>query len=54
LENKVDTIGSKYPFFSRNGTVGYKEIPISGLISYHMDPDNYFVSLNELGLTEPN
>jgi len=34
LESKIDTIGSKYPFFFRNGHVHYKEFPISGLISY--------------------
>lgn len=42
LESKTDTIGSPYPFFFRNGTVKYKEIPISGLISYQMDEDNMF------------
>nr|DAZ72814.1 MAG TPA: hypothetical protein [Caudoviricetes sp.] len=34
LESKTDTIGGQYPFFFRNGQVRYKEIPISGLISY--------------------
>jgi hypothetical protein len=33
LENKVNTIGSKFPFIFRNGTVKYKEFAISGLIS---------------------
>ena len=42
LENKIDTIGSKYPFIFRNGNVAYKEFPISGLISYQMDEDNLF------------
>lgn len=42
LEQKTDTIGGKYPFFARNDAVSYKEIPISGLISYHMDKNNYF------------
>ena len=42
MEQKVDTIGGKYPFFSRNGNVRYKEMAISGLISCHMDKDNYF------------
>lgn len=42
LEQKTDTIGGKYPFFARNDAVSYKEIPISGLISYHMDENNYF------------
>lgn len=47
LEQKTDTIGSRYPFFFRNGAVKYKEIPISGLISYHMDEE--FMSDEELG-----
>jgi hypothetical protein len=42
LEQKVDTIGNKYPFFFRNGNVSYKEFPLSGLISLLMDPDNKF------------
>ena len=33
LEQKVETIGSQYPFFQRNGSVAYKEFQISGLIS---------------------
>ena len=36
-EQKTDTIGAKYPFFFRNGNLAYNELPISGLISYHMD-----------------
>ena len=44
LESKMDTIGSKYPFFFRNGTVKYKEFPISGLISLLMDPDDKFIT----------
>lgn len=43
-ESKVDTIGGKYPTFFRNGTMGYKEFPISGLISYLIDPDNLFMN----------
>ena len=42
LENKVDTIGSQYPFIYRNGNVNYKEMAIGGLISYTMDVDNLF------------
>lgn len=41
-EKKVDTIGSKYPFFFRNGNVEYKEIPISGLLSFRSDQDGHF------------
>lgn len=37
LEQKTDTLGSKFPFFYRNGSVGYKEFSISGLISVLME-----------------
>ena len=51
LEQKTDTIGSQFPFFSRNGHVRYKELPISGLISYWMDSDEYFgLSIKDLNL----
>lgn len=36
-EQKIETIGGKYPFFVRNGNLKYKEIPISGLLSSEMD-----------------
>ena len=42
LEQKIDTIGSKYPFFFRNGNVYYKEFQISGLISRLMDEEELF------------
>lgn len=48
LESKLDTIGSQYPFFFRNGSVRYKEIPISGLVSYQMDEASLFMSEEEL------
>ena len=50
LEQKTDTIGGKYPFFFRNGSVKYKEFPISGLLSYLGDEDNTFMGKEELGL----
>ena len=43
LESKLDTIGGKYPFVFRNGRTRYKEIPISGLISYWMDEEGTFM-----------
>ena len=52
LESKTDTIGGQYPFFFKNGQVRYKEIPISGLISYQMDRDNFFMNDEELNLSE--
>ena len=48
LEQKSDTLTSRYPFFSRNGNVRYKELPISGLLSYLMDPDELFMSQTQL------
>jgi hypothetical protein len=42
METKVDTIGNKYPFIFRNGNVGYKEFPISGLISFLSDENKMF------------
>ena len=47
-ESKVDTIGSKYPFFTRNGNVNYKEFALSGLISYQMDPDSMYMDQTSL------
>lgn len=47
LEQKVDTIGSKYPYVFRNGVVGYKEFPIGGLISYLSDNNQMFLKSEE-------
>ena len=47
LEQKMDTIGSRYPFIFRNGVVEYKEFPIAGLISYLADNNEMFVSREE-------
>lgn len=52
LEQKMDTIGSKYPFIFRNKTVKYKEIPISGLISYQTDDENLFMTDDELWIND--
>ena len=43
LESKTDTIGGKFPFFFRNGNVGYKEFPISGMVSLLMDDNHLFL-----------
>ena len=52
LEQKTNTLGGKYPFFFRNGNVGYKEFPISGLISYHSDEEELFLTNEELQLED--
>ena len=55
-EQKLETIGSQFPFFVRNGKIAYHEFPIAGLISYWMDEEELFMTDAELGLeslTEP-
>ena len=47
LEQKMDTIGSRYPFFFRNGVVEYREFPIAGLISYLADNNEMFLNYYE-------
>lgn len=52
FENKLDTLGGRYPFFFKNGDQNYKEFPISGLLSYHLDEAETFMSREKLGLSE--
>lgn len=52
LETKVNTIGSKYPFITRNGRVNHKEFSLSGLISYQMDDNREFYSWEDLGIEQ--
>jgi hypothetical protein len=52
LESKTNTMGGKYPFFFRNGNVAYKEFSISGLISYHSDEEELFLSNEEMFLED--
>ena len=47
-EQKIETIGSKYPFIFRNGNVCYKEFPIAGLVSFQMDESTLFLNKEEL------
>ena len=42
-DSKTDTIGSKYPFISRNAAVNYRTFSISALISFWMDENNTFL-----------
>ena len=43
-------MGSKYPYIVKNGAVDYKELSISGLISYQMDSLEQFMSKESLEL----
>lgn len=47
-ETKKTTLGRQYPFILRNGILNYKEFPINGLLSYHMDNDELFIKKTEL------
>ena len=42
-DSKTDTIGSKYPYITRNGTVNYRVFPIEALITAFMDENNTFI-----------
>ena len=42
-DSKTDTIGSQYPFISRNAAVNYRTFPINTLISFWMDENNTFL-----------
>lgn len=47
-ESRVETLGSKYPFISRNGNVNYQEFSLSGLITHFMDDTKDFAPRAEL------
>ena len=51
IEAKTDTIGGKYPFIFRNGSIDYKEFPINGLLSYLGDEEDLFITKEELGIS---
>lgn len=47
-ESKVDTIGSKYPYVTRNGNMYYHSFPLEGLITECMDNSHLFATKDEL------
>lgn len=47
LESKLNTLGSRYPFFFRNGNVNYKEFSISALVSMLSDENELFMTWQE-------
>lgn len=52
VENKVDTLGSKYPFFYRNASVGYKTFSISGTIHSLIDENYLFLNKNNYSMID--
>lgn len=49
LTSKQDTLGDRYPHLTRNGYAYYAEFPVTGLISFQMDPDRTFLKLEDSG-----
>lgn len=47
-ESKTDTIGSQYPFIKRNGAIAYRQFSLSGMITFHSDYKNTFVTKDDL------
>ena len=47
-ETRVETIGSKYPFITRNANVNYREFAITGLITHFMDETEEFAPRADL------
>ena len=43
-DNIVTTIGSKYPYITRNSSMDYRTFSLSGTIAYEMDVQNQFSS----------
>lgn len=47
---KIDTLGNKFPIFFTGGNMGYKEFPLSGLISYHSDDNELFIPKGKINI----
>lgn len=47
-ESVTETIGSKFPFVRRNGSINYKQFTLSGTISCHCDESNRFTDEEEI------
>lgn len=44
---KSDTLGSKYPYFKRNGNMYYKSFTITGMIHSYMDDNSIFLNRDD-------
>lgn len=47
-DNIMTTIGSKYPFVTRNGNMNYRQFQISGTISHFIDRDGLLISRDNM------
>lgn len=46
-EMRTETIGSKYPYITRNGNIDYVELPLTGTITHFMDVEQEFAPRSE-------
>ena len=46
IDGQVETIGSRYPFISRNSNIYYQTFGMNGLVSYTMDEADTFLKQN--------
>ena len=53
-DNKLETLGAKYPFIRRDGATNYVQFPISGMITVQMNDDDSFTTKQELYENEKN
>lgn len=44
----VNTIGGKYPYITRNGSMDYRTFSLSGTIAYEMDNEHQFTSRSDI------
>ena len=47
-EAKVDTLGSRYPYFNRNGNIKYRSFPIGGLVTAFCDDQGVFLNKDNI------
>ena len=47
-DSKTETIGGRYPTIARNTAVYYKTFPINGLISFQMDENQLFCTVDDI------
>ena len=48
MENKTEPLGSIYPFVRKNSATNYKQFSLNGLITFHTDESEIFITEKEL------
>ena len=51
-EARIETIGAKYPYITKNSVISYREYAISGLITHFMDERKDFIPRADLFIDE--